>query len=235
MARVTVEDCLENVENRFKLVLLAGKRARQLALGTEPLVEWENDKPTVVALREIAEGLVTEETMQASLEAAVAEENPFNEDDLAAALHAEISRELNQTDANTSPLNPQSSASSALQNLPSTTFGQDISNSDTTKPDATKNEAAINSFAMPDSDAVKSEPPAFGIPQQIPQETSDETSSETSSEFSETPSFTANEHESNFTQGSPFTSSNVEAEPKSEPEPFNPFIKPSSSEEGQDS
>lgn len=55
MARITVEDCLENVENRFQLVLVASKRARQIAMGKEPLVPWENDKPTVVALREIAE------------------------------------------------------------------------------------------------------------------------------------------------------------------------------------
>lgn len=59
MARVTVEDCLENVENRFELVMIASKRARQLAVGgKDPKVEWENDKPTVVALREIAEKLV---------------------------------------------------------------------------------------------------------------------------------------------------------------------------------
>ncbi len=55
MARVTVEDCLDKVQNRFHLVLVAAHRARQLALGREPLVPWENDKPTVVALREIAE------------------------------------------------------------------------------------------------------------------------------------------------------------------------------------
>lgn len=54
MARVTVEDCLEFVDNRFQLVLVASKRARQLAYGKEPFVAWENDKPTVVALREIA-------------------------------------------------------------------------------------------------------------------------------------------------------------------------------------
>ncbi|OZG74245.1 DNA-directed RNA polymerase subunit omega [Hahella sp. CCB-MM4] len=60
MARVTVEDCLENVANRFELVMVATKRARQIATeGKDPKVEWENDKPTVVALREIAEGLVT--------------------------------------------------------------------------------------------------------------------------------------------------------------------------------
>ncbi len=59
MARVTVEDCLENVDNRFQLVLVATKRARQLANGRDAMVEWEKDKPTVVALREIAEGYVT--------------------------------------------------------------------------------------------------------------------------------------------------------------------------------
>ena len=58
MARVTVEDCLEHVNNRFDLVLLAAKRARQLVNGVDPLLPWENDKPTVVALREIAAGLV---------------------------------------------------------------------------------------------------------------------------------------------------------------------------------
>ena len=58
MARVTVEDCLEHVDNRFQLVLVASKRARQIAHGNDPMVEWENDKPTVVALREIEEGLV---------------------------------------------------------------------------------------------------------------------------------------------------------------------------------
>jgi DNA-directed RNA polymerase subunit omega len=58
MARVTVEDCLENVINRYELVLLASKRARQIALGSEPLVPPNDDKPTVIALREIAENLV---------------------------------------------------------------------------------------------------------------------------------------------------------------------------------
>lgn len=58
MARVTVTDCLEHVDNRFQLVLVATKRARQLILGAEPLVEAGNDKYTVVALREIAAGLI---------------------------------------------------------------------------------------------------------------------------------------------------------------------------------
>jgi DNA-directed RNA polymerase subunit omega len=63
MARVTVEDCLEHVDNRFDLVLLAAKRARQLVNGVEPMLPWENDKPTVMALREIAEGLVDDDVV----------------------------------------------------------------------------------------------------------------------------------------------------------------------------
>jgi len=59
MARITVEDCLENIDNIFELVLVASKRARRIANGADPYVELENDKPTVVALREIAEGHVT--------------------------------------------------------------------------------------------------------------------------------------------------------------------------------
>ena len=63
MARVTVEDCMDYVDNRFDLVLLATKRARQLVNGVEPLLPWENDKPTVMALREIAEGLISHKDM----------------------------------------------------------------------------------------------------------------------------------------------------------------------------
>jgi DNA-directed RNA polymerase subunit omega len=59
MARITVEDCLANIENIFEMVLVAAKRARRLAHGADALVELENDKPTVIALREIADGHVT--------------------------------------------------------------------------------------------------------------------------------------------------------------------------------
>ena len=58
MARITVEDCLDNVDNRFQLVLIATRRARQLEQGKQSTLELENDKPTVLALREIAAGLV---------------------------------------------------------------------------------------------------------------------------------------------------------------------------------
>ena len=63
MARVTVEDCLQNVDNIFQLVLLAAQRARRLANGAESTVPWENDKPPVVALREIAAGNITPEML----------------------------------------------------------------------------------------------------------------------------------------------------------------------------
>jgi len=58
MARITVEDCLKNVKNRFELVILAAKRARQLMRGKDAKLDWDNDKATVVALREIAAGYV---------------------------------------------------------------------------------------------------------------------------------------------------------------------------------
>ena len=76
MARVTVEDCLKNVKNRFELVILAARRARQLMRGKDAKVEWDNDKATVVALREIAEGYT-------NFDAATQEEQ-----DTAAMLHS---------------------------------------------------------------------------------------------------------------------------------------------------
>lgn len=64
MARVTIEDCLGAVDNRFELVLVASKRARQLQKGiAEPTVEVDNDKPTVLALREIAAGNITRDIL----------------------------------------------------------------------------------------------------------------------------------------------------------------------------
>ena len=114
MARVTVEDCLENVDNRFKLIMVASKRARDISMGTEPLVEWENDKATVVALREIADSLITEDYLK---------ETPMNSDAdtflsdnldgaeemdaVTAALHAEIGQELSQMQ---SEMNQQATA-----------------------------------------------------------------------------------------------------------------------------
>ncbi|MCG8369821.1 MAG: DNA-directed RNA polymerase subunit omega [Proteobacteria bacterium] len=73
MARITVEDCLENIDNIFEMVLVAAKRARRIAHGADPMVELENDKPTVLALREIADGLVTPSILE-EIEQPAAEE-----------------------------------------------------------------------------------------------------------------------------------------------------------------
>jgi len=81
MARITVEDCLEHVENRFDLVLLAARRARQISQGADPLVPAENDKPTVLALREIAENLITASSMD-EMEAQAEIEKIATDDDL---------------------------------------------------------------------------------------------------------------------------------------------------------
>ena len=86
MARLTVEDCLDNVENRFDLVLVAAQRARQLAMGAEALVPEDNDKPTVIALREIAENLINREILDAP------EETPM--DDIEAMIEGDLSVEL---------------------------------------------------------------------------------------------------------------------------------------------
>lgn len=64
MARITVEDCLQNIPNLFQLVMVASKRARKLANGAEATVDWENDKMTVVALREIAAGHIGPEILE---------------------------------------------------------------------------------------------------------------------------------------------------------------------------
>ncbi len=85
MARLTVEDCLDHVENRFELVLVATKRARQLAMGAEPLVPVDNDKPTVLALREISENLIDKDSL---------DEEITVEDDLEALIEGDLSAQL---------------------------------------------------------------------------------------------------------------------------------------------
>jgi DNA-directed RNA polymerase subunit omega len=83
MARITVEDCLKVVPNRFDLVLTATKRARQIAHGATALVDENNDKPTVLALREVATGKIDQESVeliQAEIEAAEVFDVPQEED-----------------------------------------------------------------------------------------------------------------------------------------------------------
>lgn len=95
MARLTVEDCLKHIDNRFNLVLEASRRARQIANGAEPAVAWDNDKSTVVALREIAEGqLDMADKFEAEMEALAQQEQ-------VAKAHAEVQERMQQ--ANTQP------------------------------------------------------------------------------------------------------------------------------------
>ena len=122
MARVTVEDCLENVDNRFELVRLAARRARQLAQGKDPLVDPENDKPKVIALREIANGLIDEQILD---EAEAAEKQKFTDFeteerteesgemqesdtlDMAAAIKAALSGESDSSDSDITGTNAE--------------------------------------------------------------------------------------------------------------------------------
>ena len=69
MARITIDDCLEKIPNRFQLTLVASLRSRQLSNGAEPVIDVEgsNDKPSVIALREIAEGLIGEDILLKNL------------------------------------------------------------------------------------------------------------------------------------------------------------------------
>jgi DNA-directed RNA polymerase subunit omega len=86
MARVTVEDCLGLIDNRFNLVLVAAKRARQLANGKDATLAWDNDKPTVLALREIAEGTITADIMNDVSAREHAEESHVEEEELQQAV-----------------------------------------------------------------------------------------------------------------------------------------------------
>jgi len=108
MARITVEDCLDNVGNRFDLVMLATKRARQLATGgKEPLVKEDSDKVTVIALREIADGLVTEESLAARKIqediADVFEDIEKEEEEISVAPAAELEASAAPSEADQSP------------------------------------------------------------------------------------------------------------------------------------
>ena len=101
MARITVEDCLEKVTNRFHLVRVASKRARQIMNGKEPTLEWDNDKATVLALREIAAGNITEEMLD---EKPVIEEEEglFDQKEIDAEIGALLSADSPEVDTDDS-------------------------------------------------------------------------------------------------------------------------------------
>ena len=79
MARITVEDCMEKIPNRFELVLAAAKRARQIVRSSPLLVPYEKDKPTVIALREIAEGMVDKSILEETPVSVLAEDETQEE------------------------------------------------------------------------------------------------------------------------------------------------------------
>jgi DNA-directed RNA polymerase subunit omega len=95
MARITVEDCLEHIPNRFDLVLIASKRARQLSHGKESHLPWDNDKPTVLALREIAAGNVGSAILDEVTPEERAEE-ALDEQELRERLRQELQQEAMQ-------------------------------------------------------------------------------------------------------------------------------------------
>ena len=123
MARVTVEDCLDNVDNRFQLVLVATKRARQLALGAEPFVEEGNDKPTVLALREIAEGHVTRDILDEKIEEEILEF--ITDDEEGEAADGEEKEATSELDALTAALQAELAGKSS---------SEDKATADTEKP-----------------------------------------------------------------------------------------------------
>jgi DNA-directed RNA polymerase subunit omega len=112
MARITVEDCLENVENRFDLVMIASKRARQLQTGgRDALIDEDNDKPTVVALREIAEGHINssilantpEEEAEESMDEVEAAASKANDISIEEAMDAVLIPEASDDETDAAP------------------------------------------------------------------------------------------------------------------------------------
>ena len=129
MARITVEDCLEQVENRFHLVRVASKRARQIMNGKEPTLNWDNDKATVLALREIAAGNITEEML---------DEKPVVNDDEAVFDQSEIDEEignlLSEGEGNSEGDNPLN-ASSEEESLAPDSLEENSADADSEEPE----------------------------------------------------------------------------------------------------
>ena len=125
MARVTVEDCLDKIPNRFDLVVLAARRARDLTLGRAPFVERENDKPTVIALREIAEGKIDLDYLsvqEASPVDMLGKPDPQSgptdtDEELAALLMEDADAENEEDEPQTEEEEPETEADVAVQAL----------------------------------------------------------------------------------------------------------------------
>jgi len=131
MARITVEDCLEKVENRFHLVRVASKRARQLMNGKEPTLEWDNDKATVLALREIAAGNITEEMLNEKPVVNENEDGIFDQSEIDAEIGALLNTDESEA-KDKSEAKDEPEAKKELETMP----GDPTENSD----DITENE-----------------------------------------------------------------------------------------------
>jgi len=107
MARITVEDCIDKFESRFELVLVASNRARKLHSGENPTVEKDNDKPTVIALREIADETVTIESLKLKLIEEYQTVSPFDEEDLSLDYSGSESESNEEVDINKSENNEE--------------------------------------------------------------------------------------------------------------------------------
>ena len=133
MARITVEDCLEKVTNRFHLVRVASKRARQIMNGKEPTLEWDNDKATVLALREIAAGNITEEMLDEK-PIISEEEGLFDQNEIDAEIGALLNTDSSE-DANNEELEAQAEEVSD---------DAEILNQEESKPDAEETPVSDN-------------------------------------------------------------------------------------------
>lgn len=120
MARITVEDCLDKVDNRFELVMVSSKRARQLQIeGKDPMLPVDNDKPTVIALREIAEGLVDAEILVEKPSVDLEEE--FSSAESAGSEDSETSETAEAADGESAEASADSEASSEDSEAPAET------------------------------------------------------------------------------------------------------------------
>ena len=133
MARITVEDCLEKVTNRFHLVRVASKKARQIMNGKEPTLEWDNDKATVLALREIAAGNITEEMLDEK-PIISEEEGLFDQNEIDAEIGALLNTDSSE-DVNNEELEAQAEDASD---------DAEILNQEESKPDAEETPVSDN-------------------------------------------------------------------------------------------
>ena len=179
MARVTVEDCLQNVDNRFQLVLVAAKRARQLTMGKEPLVDWENDKATVVALREISEGLVDRSILDKEPEPVKQEESL--EDLLAAAESGQDGNTEQSAQAMSLAQQAESLFKSSDEKLEASTSVDTAVTGDAVVPEsapveAVTPEAPVSQAAAPEASATETDGSADDVDaSQAPSENPDQT------------------------------------------------------------